>query len=777
MAICRLAGCTAVALVLLAGGVLSGTEPALAAEMAGQAGGGAGGAAGRGDGVRGDISRWVAPYFTDADRVPSYAMEKRLNPTSPTPPGVIVPTFERMADGKHRARVEIGAGTSLYGTGEVGGPLLRNGRTVVTWNTDAFGYKPDTPSLYQSHPWVLAVRADGTAFGVLADTTWRCEINLENGIQFTAEGKPFPLYIIERSSPQEVLKGLTKLIDPMPLPPLWAIGYHQCRYSYNPEARVREIASGFRDRDIPADVIWFDIDYMLGFRTFTFSPYEFPDPKKLNEDLGKMGWRRIWMINPGVKADADGASTNDPTSEQVAAASPEVRARHEAELARFRAIRKSGDEQDVWVRNAQGEIYQGAVWPGMCTFPDYTRPEVRRWWAGLYKDFMAYGVDGVWNDMNEPAIFNVASKTMPEDNRHMGGKEPFGDVEPGDHARFHNVYGMLMAKGTYEGIKAANPELRPFVLTRAGYIGSQRYAATWTGDNTADWNDLEQSIPMIINLGISGQPFSGPDIGGFNGNGPRDRAERATHFARWMGIGALFPFSRGHTAKGNIDKEPWSFGPETELVSKLSLQRRYRLMPYYYTLFREASLTSMPVMRPVFFADPKDPALRSEDDSFLIGDAILVVPQLQPDGSRRPVEPRGVWRTFTLVGEDKSPAMRDMPVLKIKGGSIVPAGPIMEFTAEKPLDPLTLLVSLDESGSARGELYEDAGEGFGYQKGEFLATRYSASTAGGVVTIDVAGTDGQMKRPTRRVVVEIITDAGIVRGEGIDGQPIQMKLP
>ncbi len=763
MAMCRLACVAGLALALCAGG----PTPALAAPEAG-----------RGDGVRTDISRWVAPYFTEADAVPSYATEKALRATSPTAPGQIVPKFEKVEGGKHRAIIDITPGTSLYGTGEVGGPLLRNGRTITTWNTDAFGYKPETPSLYQSHPWVLAVRPDGTAFGVLADTTWRCEINLENGIQFTAEGNPFPVFIIERASPQEVLKGLTKLIDPMPLPPLWALGYHQCRYSYNPEARVREIAQGFRDRDIPADVIWFDIDYMLGFRTFSFSPFEFPDVKKLNEDLGKMGWRRIWMINPGVKADALGASTNDPTTEQVDAASPEIKARYEAELARFRAIRESGDKNNVWVRNAQGEIYQGAVWPGMCVFPDFTRPDVRTWWAGLYKDFMGYGVDGVWNDMNEPAIFNVASKTMPEDNKHEGGTEPFGEVKPGDHARFHNVYGMLMAKGTYDGIKATIPDRRPFVLTRAGYIGSQRYAATWTGDNSSDWNDLEQSIPMIINLGISGQPFSGPDIGGFIGNGPRDPAERALQFSRWMGVGALFPFSRGHTAKGNIDKEPWSFGPATELVSKLSLQRRYRLMPYYYTLFREASVTNMPVMRPVFFADPKDPALRSEDDCFLIGDAILVVPQLQPDSTRRPIEPRGIWRPFTLVNEGGSPAMKDMPVLKLKGGSIVPAGPIMEFTAEKPLDPLTLLVSLDASGGARGELYEDAGDGFGYTKGEFLVTRYGATTANGVVTVDVIGTDGQMKRPAnRRVIVEIITDAGILRGEGTDGQPITIKLP
>jgi alpha-glucosidase len=736
--------------------------------------------AGRGEQVKRNIARWYAPYFTEADRVPSYATMKILQPTAQQAPGTIAPKFEKLANGHHRLFIDIVPGTSLYGTGEVGGPLLRNGRTVVLWNTDAFGYKPDSPSLYQSHPWVLAVRPDGSAFGVLADTTWRTTINLEKGIEFVAEGKPFPVYIIERNSPQEVIKGLTELIDPMPLPPKWAIGYHQCRYSYNPESRVREVAREFRERRIPATVIWFDIDYMAGFRAWTFDPTQFPNPKQLNEDLGKDGWKRIWMINPGQKFDPRLSESEKADASKI---SPENLKAWEAQAAAAQRVRDTGDKIDAWVKTASGETYQGAVWPGMCVFPDYTRPDVRQWWAGLYKDFMAQGIDGVWNDMNEPAIFNVASKTMPEDNKHAGGDEPFGKVEPGDHARFHNVYGMLMAKGTYAGIAAANPEKRPFVLTRAGYIGSHRYAATWTGDNSADWNDLEQSIPMVLNLGISGQPFSGPDIGGFNGNGPRDPQERALHFSRWMGIGALLPFSRGHTAKGNIDKEPWSFGPETEKVSRLSLERRYRLLPFFYTLFREASITNMPVNRPVFFADPKDPALRSEDDAFLIGDDILVVPELMPDNSRTPVEPKGIWRTFELVGQPNEritanwTAHRDMPTLKLRGGAIVPVGPIQQYTDEKPLSPLTLLISLDASNSAKGELYEDAGEGFGFKNGEFLLTRYVATMQGDELVVDVAGTDGKMARPNRPVIVTIITDRGVITATGTDGQPVRVKMP
>jgi alpha-glucosidase len=518
------------------------------------------------------------------------------------------------------------------------------------------------------------------------------------------------------------------------MPPRWALGYHQCRYSYNPEARVREIAQEFRDRDIPCDVIWLDIDYMDEYRVFTFDKRQFPDPRRLNSDLQAQGFRTIWMIDPGIKAEP-GFSVYD-----------------------------SGTAGDHWVKTARGEVYKGEVWPGQCVFPDYTRAETRQWWAGLYKDFLATGIDGVWNDMNEPAIFNVASKTMPEDNVHRGGE----GLAVGPHSRFHNVYGMLMARATREGVMAVNPDRRPFVLTRAGYLGSQRYAATWTGDNSAGWDDLEASIPMILNLGLSGQPLCGPDIGGFNGNGD------GAMFARWMGIGALFPFARGHTGKGNINKEPWAFDAAVEKTCRLALQRRYRLMPYLYALFHEAWTTGMPVMRPVFFADPKDPALRSEDDVFLLGGDVLVVPKVTPMRDRVPSLPRGVWTRFDVVdGQDP-----DLPDLLLRAGAIIPAGPVMEFTGEKPLDPLTLYVCLDENGRAEGLLYEDAGDGWGYEKGEFLVTRYVAQRENGGVRVSIAGEEGKMARSARKLVACLLNpDGSSTTAEGQDGSPVLVPQP
>ena len=708
---------------------------------------------------KGGIARFVEKGVKFDSFAPSVALARVPKTTGAAAADFkAAPLFWKDKDGKFCVRVDIDSGTSLYGTGEVAGPLLRNGRKTICWNTDAYGYTEENASLYQSHPWVLAVRADGSAFGVLADTTWRCEIDLtgaEKGekasgsIVFRGEGAGYPVYVIDRASPQEVMTGLAELVGTMPMPPLWAIGYHQCRYSYNPESRVREIAQTFRDKSIPCDVIWFDIDYMDGYRIFTFDKSQFPDAKKLNDDLGKQGFHRIWMIDPGVKAEP-GYSVYD----QMMA-------------------------KDFAVKSVKNEVYKGEVWPGWCVYPDYTRYDVRQWWGGLYKAFIDMGVSGVWNDMNEPAVFNVKSKTMPEDNIHTGGpwdtrvwmgKSEEGAstqiLPPGPHLKYHNVYGTLMAKGTFEGILAAAPEKRPFVLTRAGYMGSHRYAATWTGDNSAEWDDLEASVSMVANLGLSGQPFCGPDIGGFNGNGD------AKLFARWIGVGSLLPFSRGHTGKGNINKEPWAFGPEIEHTARLALERRYRLLPYLYTLFWEAQQTGMPILRPVFFADPKDAALRTEDDAFLLGSDLLVVPKLTPERDRTPTLPKGIWNELQLVDEGDHP---DLPKLYVRGGAIVPVGPVIQHTGdttgkvEHKGMPLTLVVSLDDTGSAMGKVYEDDGDGFDYLKGGFAEVTYAARTEGDRVIVETKDTVGNWHHEQRDLRIMLLKDGWYYPGVTTDG--------
>jgi alpha-glucosidase len=267
------------------------------------------------------------------------------------------------------------------------------------------------------------------------------------------------------------------------------------------------------------------------------------------------------------------------------------------------------------VTTAEGREFHGKVWPGLCAFPDFTVPTVRTWWSGLYRDFLAKGVDGVWNDMNEPSVFDGPDGTMPETNQHRGG----AGLAPGPHRQYHNVFGMLMVRATREGVLAARPDQRPFVLTRSNFLGGQRYAATWTGDNTASDEHMKLSIPMSLTLGLSGQPFNGPDLGGYGKNAT------AEVWARWAAMGVFFPFCRGHSEKGVNNKEPWAFGPEVERTARIALERRYRLLPYLYTCFHTAAQTGLPIMRPLFFADPADPALRREEHAFLLGSDLLAL--------------------------------------------------------------------------------------------------------------------------------------------------------
>jgi alpha-glucosidase len=618
-------------------------------------------------------------------------------------------------EGRFSAHLEAGPGVDLYGMGEVTGPLRRNGTRVKLWNTDNYGYGKDGGRrLYQSHPWVLGLRADGTAFGVLFDSPWKADLDCAEGITFTCQGPAFPVLVIDRPTPQGVLAALADLTGHMELPPLWALGYQQSRYSYEPEARVLAVAREFRTRGIPCDVLWLDIDYMQGYRIFTFDPARFPDPARLNADLHAQGFHSVWMIDPGVKVDPG------------------------------YGVYRSGTQAKAWVRQADGEVYQGAVWPGACVFPDFTQPGVRAWWSGLTGAFLAKGVDGIWNDMNEPAVFETDDGTMPEDNRHAGG----GGLAPGPHRQYHNVYGNLMAQATREGLLAARPGLRPFVLSRAGFVGGQRFAATWTGDNTSTERDLKQSIPMTLTLGLSGQPFNGPDLGGYAGKASGEL------WARWSAIGAFFPFCRGHAAKNANDKEPWAFGPEVERTARIALLRRYRLLPYLYTCFQEAAVTGLPVMRPLFLADPGDPALRSEERAFMVGADLLVVPAWAEDAPR----PKGVWLPLALVAGDREDALQAR--LFLRAGAILPLGPEVQCTGEAPEGATSLLVALDAAGRAVGRLYHDAGDGFSYRTGDFRLTTYAAERRGAETEVRQAESLGHRKAPARAVQVLLVHPDG-----------------
>ncbi|XP_020696847.2 uncharacterized protein LOC110109955 [Dendrobium catenatum] len=649
-----------------------------------------------------------------------------------------VPVFEKL-NGQQIVKFQLPFGTSLYGTGEVSGQLERTGKRIFTWNSDAWGYGPGTTSLYQSHPWVLAVLPDGKALGVLADTTRRCEIDLRESstIKFVSTA-PYPVITFGPfKSPTEVVISLSHAIGSVFMPPKWSLGYHQCRWSYETDERVRKIATNFRERGIPCDAIWMDIDYMHGFRCFTFDKERFPDPKALVKDLHAMGINAIWMLDPGIKYE-EGYHVYD-----------------------------SGSNNNLWTQKEDCKPFVGEVWPGPCVFPDFTRKEARLWWANLVKDFVSNGVDGIWNDMNEPAVFKTVTKTMPESNIHNADAE-IGGIQK--HTHYHNVYGMLMARSTYKGMKMANENKRPFVLTRAGFIGSQRYAATWTGDNLSNWEHLHMCIPMVLQLGLSGQPLSGPDVGGFAGNAtPR-------LFGRWMGVGAMFPFCRAHSESGTIDQEPWSFGEECEEVCRLALLRRYRLIPHLYTLFYQAHKMGTPVLSPTFFADPTDKKLRNIENSFLLGPLLVCASTIPEHGSHELSHelPNGTWMRFDFG--DSHP---DLPILYLQGGSIIPVGPAIQHIGEaNPTNELSLFISLDINGKAEGVLFEDDGDGYGYTQGAYLLTYYAAELKSSTVTVRVSQTEGSWKRPNRSLHVFILLGEGaMIDGLGIDGEEVHITMP
>lgn len=671
--------------------------------------------------------------YNAAAHQPSFALQNEPKSLGNLPENWMFKPHFYTTNDKSIATFPVAEGTSIYGTGECTGPLLRNGQTITLWNTDNYKYSIDSGRrLYQSHPWLLGVNRDGTAFGIMADNSWKQHIDLTDSIRFISEGPAFRVIVILRNTPQEVVMELANLTGKMEMPPLWALGYQQSRFSYVPDSRIKGIADTLRMKKLPCDVIWVDINYMEHFKIFTFDKVNFPDPKAVNDYLHNKGFKSVWMIDPGVKVEKD------------------------------YFVYESGSQGNHWVQTADHQDFIGNVWPGKCVFPDFTRRETRLWWSDLYKDFLATGIDGVWNDMNEPSVFNGPLGTMPANNWHRGG----GDLKADVHLRYHNVYGMLMVKASREGILNVNPDKRPFILSRSGFLGSNRYAATWTGDNCATVEHMKMSIPMTLNLGLSGQPFSGPDMGGYSLDAKPDL------FGQWIAMGAFFPFMRGHAEKGTNNKEPWAFGKELENVSRTALNRRYRLLPYFYTLFHEAAKNGMPVMRPVFFTDPKDITLRKEDQVFLLGNDLLIVPKW----ASNPSLPKGNWKTISINGENSNTDKYQADV-KIRAGAIIPLGNVIQNTSEYSLDSLTLVVSLDKNGKASGILYEDAGDGFEYQKGGYLLSAIKATAKGSTIQVTMKALDGNLKIHNRVFKVIVVNDTQTFESSWSLEKKIVLKIP
>ncbi len=660
--------------------------------------------------------------FDPTQTLPSFAISNEPAVQTGVPAGwKITPVFSA-ATGKTIATLNCGT-ADFYGTGEVTGNLKRNNTSITLWNSDNYGYDSyQGKRLYQSHPWVMGLRPDGTAFGIIADNTWRMNIDITNtSVVFTSDGPAFRVLVFEAASPQKVLEKLAALTGKMELPPVWSLGYQQCRYSYMTDKEAKSVADTFRLKKLPCDVIWMDIDYMDQYKIFTFSPAAFPDPAGLNKYLHDKKFKSVWMIDPGIKQQA-GYGIYDQGTAAVGT---------------------------HWVQKSNNTTFVGTVWPGNCVFPDYTRPETRTWWAGLYPAFMATGIDGVWNDMNEPSVFTGGVEgSMPATNKHRGG----GGLPAGTHLRYHNVYGQLMVQASRQGILQANPAKRPFVLSRSNFLGGQKYAATWTGDNQSTTAHMQLSVPMVLTMGLSGQPISGPDVGGYKGDCTADL------LGHWMALGTFYPFYRNHAEKGTARQEPWAFTPAIENSSRTSLERRYRLLPYLYSLAQEAATTGIPVMRPMFFADPADANLRDQQQTFLLGDILMVVPKWASNVKY----PSGTWNLISLVGENSKTDTYQPDVLQ-KAGTILPLGQIIQSSSDYTADSLTLIVSLDAAEKATGNLYTDAGEGFGYQTGQYLMRDFNIQPLGNDSLLFTASVrSGQMPVAGNRYRVGIVTGNSIV---------------
>ena len=640
--------------------------------------------------------------------------------------------------GSFRVQKEMPEDEHYFGLGDKSGPLDRRGMAFSMWNTDAFAWQESTDPLYKSIPFFLAMR-NGAAYGLFLDNTYRTSfdfgVEARGRYSFGAEGGKLDYYFFSGPDPKQVIRDFTALVGRPQLPPLFALGYQQSRYSYYPEARVREIANQLRAHRIPADVIYFDIDYQENNRPFTIDRRRFPTFEDMVQDLGKEGFKTVAITDL-----------------------------HIAKLPGYKPY-DEGLAHGFFVRNPDGSVYSGKVWPGDSVFPDFTRAAVRAWWGTLYRDFLRMGVRGFWNDMNEPAVFRDPEKTMPLDTVH------YVEDRKTDHQEIHNVFGMENARATYEGLLRLEPGVRPFVLTRAAFAGAERYAATWTGDNSATWNHLRISIPQLLNLGISGFAFAGDDVGGFHGSPTPEL------LTRWIELGAFTPLYRNHAEKATRNREPWVDGPEHERIRRKYIETRYQLLPYVYTEIEEASRTGVPMMRPMFLEFPDEPGLALNQDEFMFGHSLLVAPKVWEFAGPYPVFlPRGDWYDFwtgqkqvggTTISVD--PALDQLPVY-VRAGTVLPEQPVVSHVEEVPRGPLRLRVF--PGPDCGGDLYLDEGNTLDYQRGDFLRLHFSCLDSPHSLVIRISRVHAAYQAWVHEVQLEVYGVKRRIQDMLVDNKPL-----
>ncbi|MFC7307566.1 glycoside hydrolase family 31 protein [Streptomyces monticola] len=617
-------------------------------------------------------------------------------------------------------RSEVAADARFFGLGgRAGGPRLRDGAYRL-WNTDpghAFG--PGDDPLYLTMP-VQMVVADAGTHLVFHDNSWDGLVTLREGeegagsghdraggSELRMDGGPLRCWVVV-GSPARVLHVFASLTGATALPPAWALGHQHARWGFGSEQEVRRIVAGYQERGLPLDALHLDIDHFAERRVFTVDTERFPSLPALAKDLADDGVRLVSIVDPAVKG--------QPGNE----------------------VYDSGRAADAFVRDARGRVVRGVVWPGESVYPDFTSAEVRRWWGGLYEERLAQGFAGFWHDMNEPVSFAAfGDMTLPRSARHAL------DGRGGDHREAHNVYGLCMAAAGYAGLRQLRPGERPFLFSRSGWAGMQRYGGTWSGDVATGWPGLRASLSLVMGLGLCGVPYSGPDVGGFDGSPSPEL------YLRWFQLGAYLPLFRTHAALRAGRREPWAFGPEVLRHARVALDERRRIQPYLVTLSHLAHRTGAPYVRPLWWSSPEDRALRDCEDAFLLGDALLVAPVLEHGADRRAVRlPRGRWYD-TATGqayEGPGQVLVDAPLSRIpvlaRAGAVLPVR-----GADGGLELEVWAPQRGRSGS--GLVVRDAGAGWELPEVERYVSRWAGS---GEVVVErecADGTAGEVTEPVR----------------------------
>jgi alpha-glucosidase len=628
------------------------------------------------------------------------------------------------------ATKKLGFDEHFYGLGEKAARLDKRRDSFVNWNSDTPGYTEGRDPIYQTIPFYIGLQHN-TAYGIFFDNSYRSYFDFGHSSNrrawFGAEGGELNYYFFYGPSLKKVLGRYADLTGHMPLPPLWTLGHQQSRWSYFPDAMVEEVVRQYREHDLPLDVVHLDIDYMQGYRVFTWNRERFPNPKALSEKLSKQGVKLVTIVDPGVKYQPVAKS-----AARITSITPEL----EPQEQRYYVF-EQGLEKNFFQKRKSGELFIPKVWPGDSAFVDFTLPAAREWWGSLHRAYLDNGVAGIWNDMNEPSDFvDQAGKNQIDVVSNDEG-------ENSTHAKNRNVFALLMARATYEGLERLRPNQRPYVITRAAYAGIQRYSTMWTGDTNSSWDALALNIPMFTTLGLSGEPFIGSDVGGFMGRGNGELLVRSYQ------VSFLAPFCRNHKVRDGYDQEPWRFGKYYEDIIRKYLKLRYALLPFLYTTLEEAHRTGVPLFRPLVLNYQDDPNTYNLDDEFMIGTDLLVAPVVKPDLTQRAVYlPKGVWYDYWTnkkysggVTIQVAAPLETVPMF-VRGGAIVPTGPSLNYVGEKPVDPITFNIYPDASGSAAATLYEDDGLSPAYKNGTFRRTTVSATRSGlgrYLVAVEAAG--------------------------------------